>query len=411
MLLPAITLRPRKTPIPGLGGIRGVSVYHPRVLQGFPIVQFSALSSKPDSGVVGVPLGVVLDACFILAGNQQGQLLLVASPHHRVADSDLDGLLQPGAYQFVVTQEGGELDYDYHLCASFSDWVPPLTIPDRWKGDDATDDVQTPFAELTDVSQAVKAADSVRCIITGAETGLQASHLVPRSEHLWFKTHYLVWNSYDGLPITDLNSVYNQVALRADLSSEGLDRGHFLFAPYAHGVAAVFVQHTARDLAHEYHLTEVNFPTRIRRCYLFARFAWNIFNFSTPGLVDAAAVVNPPKAHSDAVSLKRKPSNDAGGDPKKSKWSDGDGSLPIENVANVPRSREAEDTLLAIYEAIDAGFETSRFTVDDVQAGRYPGYSKIKRLELEYRRAHPEVSAVGNPRVWEPDDDDGYSTP
>ncbi|KAJ6561489.1 hypothetical protein DFH09DRAFT_1316067 [Mycena vulgaris] len=68
---------------------------------------------------------------------------------------------------------------------------------------------------------------------------------------------------------------------------------------------------------------EVNFPTRIRRGYLFARFVWNIFNFSTPGLVDAAAVVNSPKARPDAASLKRKPSNDAGGVGKKPNQDDG----------------------------------------------------------------------------------------
>jgi hypothetical protein len=36
----------------------------------------------------------------------------------------------------------------------------------------------------------------------------------------------------------------------------------------------------------------------------------------------------------------------------------------------------------------------SYLTVDDLQAGRYPGFSEARRLEFQYRRDHPEVSAV-----------------
>ena len=108
-VLPAITARPLKTPVPLLDTNSRVDIYHPNVRGGPPILQFHAFPSEPNSGVIGVPLGVVLDACFVIAGNQSGELHLCTPPQVRVAgdDSDPDGLLVPGTYHFVVIQAGG----------------------------------------------------------------------------------------------------------------------------------------------------------------------------------------------------------------------------------------------------------------------------------------------------------------
>ena len=54
-------------------------------------------------------MGVVLDACFVIAGNQSEELHLFTPPQVPVAgdDSDPDGLLVPGTYHFVVIQQEG----------------------------------------------------------------------------------------------------------------------------------------------------------------------------------------------------------------------------------------------------------------------------------------------------------------
>ncbi|KAJ6524054.1 hypothetical protein B0H10DRAFT_2158292 [Mycena sp. CBHHK59/15] len=399
-VLPAITARPLKTPLPLLDTNSTVDIYHPNVHRGPPILQFRAFPSEPDSSVVGVPLGVVLDACFVVAGNQQGELHLYAPPQERVAgdDSDPDGLLVPGMYDFVVVQAGGELDYNYHLCGSFAAWTPPL--------------------------------DDKVCIMTGAATALQASYLVPKAEAEWFFFHYRVLTGYGGDPDEDLNSVRNGVTLRADLNGQGFDQGLFLFAPYADRVVAVFAKAMAQDLAHEYHLRVVDFPTRIRRGYLFIRFAWNVLKFLTPGLAAAAAAIRPLEERPDGGGfLKRKRADSPGGGSKKFKKGgiggggarkredvgggnvggaddgEGEGRLLTEDGESAPKIEDDDEAQLAVFETLDAALKTRPLTVDDEQAGRYPGFSRIKRLEREYRRAHPQVSAVGVTRVWEEGDD------
>ncbi|KAF9022092.1 hypothetical protein BDZ89DRAFT_1197463 [Hymenopellis radicata] len=284
-LLPAVTAHPLKDPLPLLDTNSQVSIFHPKASSGLPILEFHAFPSAPGSGVVGVPVGVVLDACFVLAGNKQGELHL---QQNRVAgdDSDPDALLVPGMYHFVVVQPGGALDRDYLLCESFSAWTPPVSIPARWQGGEAA--IAPPLPDISDVSAAVKADDKI-CIMTGARTALQASDIVPKSEGAWFESHFNVLEGYGGEADTDLDSVRNEVALRADLNKQVFGQGLFLFVPYANDVVAVFVQDAAEDLAYEYHLRVVNLPSRIRRGYLFIRFAWNIFNFCAPGLAAAAA--------------------------------------------------------------------------------------------------------------------------
>ncbi|KAJ6591197.1 hypothetical protein DFH09DRAFT_196224 [Mycena vulgaris] len=418
-VLPAITARPVKTPLSLLDTNSKVDIYHPNVHRGPPILQFRAFPSEPDSGVVGVPLGVVLDACFVVAGNRPGELHLYAPPQERVAgdDSDPDGLLVPGMYHFVVVQAGGGLDYNYHLCGSFAAWTPPVEIPTRWLGGEAAR--APPPPNISDISAAVRSDDKV-CIMTGAATALQASHLVPKAEAEWFLFHYRVLMEYGGDPDQDLNSVRNEVTLRADLIGQGFDQGLFLFAPYTDRMVAVFAKTMAQDLAHEYHLRAVDFPTRIRRGYLFIRFAWSVLKFLTPGLAAAAAAIRPLEERPDGGGfLKRKRAEDTADGSKKSKKGgiegggamkredgDGEGSLLTEDGESAPKTEDEDEAQLAVFETLDAALKTRPLTVDDVQAGRYPGFAGIKRLEREYRRAHPQVSAVGVVRVREEGDDD-----
>lgn len=117
---------------------------------------------------------------------------------------------------------------------------------------------------------------------------------------------------------------------------------------------------------------------------------------------------------------------------------EGEGSLPTEDDVSAPQTEDDNQAQLAVpdaadvhddeaqllvFEALDKALTCeyclsrltssqtslsacSYLTVDDVEARRYPGFSKIRRLELDYRREHPEVSVVGVARVREADDDD-----
>lgn len=78
----------------------------------------------------------------------------------------------------------------------------------------------------------------------------------------------------------------NLMTLRADLKAT-FDEGHFLLVPYRGEIVAVFLTEGTRDLAHACHLRMAEIPTRIRRAFLYARFAWGIFKISREFL-DAA---------------------------------------------------------------------------------------------------------------------------
>ncbi len=74
LLLAAFTARPRMDPLPLLDTHGRVSIYHPKLASGFPILVFTAFPSAPSSDLVGVSVGLVLDACFVIADDKQGEL-------------------------------------------------------------------------------------------------------------------------------------------------------------------------------------------------------------------------------------------------------------------------------------------------------------------------------------------------
>ncbi|KAJ6608963.1 hypothetical protein B0H10DRAFT_511790 [Mycena sp. CBHHK59/15] len=277
------------------------------------------------------------------------------------------------------------------------------------------------------------------CVVTGATTALQASHLVPKSAETWFHSNHRLLKGYGGESSFDLHSPRNELSLRSDLNSPGLDQGLFLFAPYADRIVAVFVRHAGGDLAYMYHLQEINMPPRIVHGYLFIRFAWNVFKFLAHGLTSSkrkeadGAVDSPSKKSKKDVGFGSRGSGGAsnrgevgpggggsdgtsnpgdvggsrgsggGGDQEDlggAEDGDGEDSLPTQDEESGPGTDDEAE--LAVYESQDAALQAcASLTVDDVQAGRYPGFSKFKRLAHEYRLAHPEVSAVRSARVWE----------
>ncbi|KAJ6613508.1 hypothetical protein B0H10DRAFT_2048197 [Mycena sp. CBHHK59/15] len=270
-----------------------IDIFHPSLPGGPAMVHFTAYPTAPESTIEGLPLAFVLEACFLVVGNKAG-VLQVRSTGEGLwpAEGDKDKLLGAGAYYFWV-KSGDTTTREYSVCTSFRNWSPPLTIPTRWagglyrRGDAGENTVHGSAA-----SAAVKWLDKT-CIVTGATTALQASHMVPKAEGEWFRVHQQLFTSLVGQSVVHhLTSARNMVSLRADLNMQGLDQGHFVFAPYRDKMVMVCVQDTAGDLAHQYHLRDIRFPReRIPGCYQFTRFAWNIFKFSATHLVEIASKV------------------------------------------------------------------------------------------------------------------------
>jgi hypothetical protein len=78
-----------------------VQVFHP-ALTNVPFLILHAFPTPPQSPVAGVLLGVVLDACAVIAYNKSGYLLMSAAPPQLVDASNPDALLPPGEYTFFV---------------------------------------------------------------------------------------------------------------------------------------------------------------------------------------------------------------------------------------------------------------------------------------------------------------------
>jgi hypothetical protein len=103
--LPLLTLSvgsANETPIaPVLYSSGIVKIFHPALTK-VPFLTLRAFPTPQQSSAVGVLLGIVLDACAVIAYNKSGYLLMSAAPPQLVDASNPDALLPPGEYMFFV---------------------------------------------------------------------------------------------------------------------------------------------------------------------------------------------------------------------------------------------------------------------------------------------------------------------
>jgi hypothetical protein len=169
-----------------------------------------------------------------------------------------------------------------------------------------------------------------------------------------------------------------------------LDLGLVLFVPFRERIVATFVLDQTPDLASLYHHTFLKMPDRIRRGYLFVRFAWNIFK-STVHLKlaaeEIAEAVSGPSGGRTAKRKRGKPAVKPRKKLKKDNDKDDNGGNDDESSADVADREEEKDlgsasdpdsqdskhnqnannrvrddeALLAIYEAQDASLKGEYF--------------------------------------------------
>ncbi|KAJ7221552.1 hypothetical protein GGX14DRAFT_559039 [Mycena pura] len=413
-------------PKPKKGGsiplaVQAVQVYHPGCNPPKLVMILAAFAAP--SGQCGVPFFVVLWACRILANNKDGTLCLLSTDAELTAPADDDKkLLPPGKYAYRVTGEGR-----YAICTTFRAWSPPEEPPPRWCLGEMGAGVEPPASTESIYSEVVKAADR-QCVVTGVRSRRKTCRLVPEGEKPWWLYHNMngKTNNQNGI-----NSTSNGLSMRADLNGEGMDKGYFIFAPYGGKAACVCIDAKVADFAAEYHLP----------------LGSTLREFET----DDSAVTVPEPNFSRYKSAKRKRAkdddagredqdgdagregqedDDAGGgrdkEQHKTQVMDDAGPLLSSNdessseAASEPSLDLCEWTerALAVAERMDAalaGRPLGAFwpahsaplaAPYEVEAGMYHGYSKALRLQLEYRKQHPEVSAVRRARVAHVGEDD-----
>ncbi|KAF8214968.1 hypothetical protein K438DRAFT_1800529 [Mycena galopus ATCC 62051] len=274
-------------------------------------------------------------------------------------------------------------------------------------------------------SMAVKGADG-RCAITGDISRLESCHLVPKDEDEWWtlKGMNALTNNLEGV-----SAPANCLALRADLNSVGMDGGHFVFAPYNGTAVCVFLRRELADFAVEHHLRVVTIPPRIHKMNVYARFAWGLFQAFQKVLNllsrdESFVTIQEPDFSSVTTPSKRKRNKPATREPGSN--ADGGNQMQHHNQGNVEEGPQLTDDdddgsheemdenpalepPLALYswterdikiaERLDANLHCRPLARYEEEAGMYPGYSKVIRLQQEYRKQHPEVSAVWRARV------------
>ncbi|KAJ7255858.1 hypothetical protein B0H12DRAFT_1113159 [Mycena haematopus] len=420
--------KPEKPASDVLDTRQGVGVYHPGY-NPHPLLLF-LVAFLASSGSCGVPFSVVLDACRILANNRDGTLRVKDDATDLIPPDDETILLSPGSYTYHVT--GGETAYA--VCTSFRAWTPPKVLPPHW-GLDVMGATAVFRASSASGYSAAVTRDDGRCAVTGDCSRLQCSHLVPEAEGVWWSFRGM--SGLTGNP-QGINSLPNCLATRADLNGQGMDQGHFVFAPYAGKAVCVCLTNGMPDFAADYHLRAVKIPARINPMNVYVRFAWGLFR-ALPNVLrelanrpDVVIIAEPtflpasdrtPATKRQRTEGKSAPRgtqerNADGGNEKQEQddeapmLTDDDGShqessddaalqRPLELYTLTERDLEAA-------EGLDADLDGRPLARYEEAAGIYPGFSKTMRLKHEYRKLHPEVSAVGSARVasvWEEDDE------
>ncbi|KAJ7068889.1 hypothetical protein B0H15DRAFT_141365 [Mycena belliarum] len=382
-----------------LDATKTVDIYHPGYSS--PKLLLILVAFEAPSGQRGVPVSVVLDSCRILANNRDGTL-------HTMMDADVEltapandsSLLPPGRYVYRVT--GGDacvvrvVEFGcscvrrcYAVCTSFRAWTPPSVLPPHWNSAAMGTREPSPASTASDCSTVVKMVDG-RCAVTGDVSRLENSHLVPKEDELWW-----ILKGMSGITSNrhGINSPPNCLALRADLNRAAME-GHLVFAPYAGTAVCVCLAEELADFAVEYHLRGIEMPSRIHPMNVYVRFAWGLFKRLHPLLRDLArdpSVVTIAEPHF----------------PDELEGDDDDDDSYQESVLEPPLDVDTwTERDVEIAEGLDAGLDGRPLAPYEQHAGMYPGYSKPIRLMYEYRRNHPEVSAVRHARVARRGEDD-----
>ncbi|KAJ7074737.1 hypothetical protein C8F01DRAFT_1242955 [Mycena amicta] len=353
-------------------------------------ILFMLPAYQAPSGEFGVPYVLVLDGCAIFANNEDGFLRVRGSDTNLPAPNHADDLLPAGQYTYHVDGKP-----HYAICTSFRAWTPPPLAPAHWVLGPVS---ASPSSTPSDYATVVKAFDS-QCAVTGANSRLETRHLVPEAEDPWWTLQDMdsLTENHDGV-----NSPENCLVLRADLNGAGMDHGDFVFGPYGGKIVCLCITERPADFAVDYHLRAVRMPTRIHPLTVLAGFAWGLFKASDyflRKLSDDSSVITitAPDLLGVKRAAKRQHTHEHAMDGANSEdesmeeYSDDAALEPPLDVYDVTEQEiRFAESLPQHYENLDM----------------YPGYSKVLRLAHEYRKEHPEVSAVRSARVARVRDDD-----
>ncbi|KAK2459281.1 hypothetical protein APHAL10511_008702 [Amanita phalloides] len=390
----------------------------------------------------GAHLGLILDACEIIANNEPGFLGTSKDRTSEILSHDGDLVLSRGNYYYHL-----ENTLNYPIVTKFDAWTPPSELPQHWldvtiDSNGSTNNLTEPIStSWTVISQKVKDTD-VYCAMTRDSSRLNACHLVPKASVRWFMGHR-VYLHFD-YPAPNINNPQNIITLRTDLKGLGLDQGHSAFVPIKGRLSVYFITKGLPDLVLEFHCRRINLPVRTSLECLYYRFAWSVFELIKiwlPGFSEEVIRVPVPCS----VLKRRKGKAERKGSLKGKRTASVDDNCSQsskledvemeDNVDNASLLSQADDDLehpldlclsytpkvipmpmLAAEDArlkkrVGPTLDDSNFHLlspHDVRRGLYPGFFDVLRLKQRYLLENPRVRATNEAVIGQVND--GYES-
>ncbi|KAE8400375.1 hypothetical protein BDV37DRAFT_209902 [Aspergillus pseudonomiae] len=239
----------------------------------------------------GIHHRIALSACGVLANNNFNGWLTEDREGNVRVELPLDGILHKRDYYFHVP---GDHPDPYPIVPSFEDWIfPHERLPPGWKID-IPREASHPTPRQSTLAEAVLSRD-IRCRLTNHIEGTECAHLIPRSQSIWFQRNMM--SRYGRLPRPGgepVDTPRNVILLRSDIHSS-FDYKRFSFVPKpAHAInnsaqptgnqPLSYVTHLVNspephELTSLYHNVKLQPLCGVAPEYVFARFAWTIFQY------------------------------------------------------------------------------------------------------------------------------------
>jgi HNH endonuclease len=239
-----------------------------------------------DTETGGMHYGTVILACGIIACNRFDGVLTTDQKGAQALELDNEDVMPAGTYYYHLQPPSNPVSdqplsdpYPYPIFPSFADWKFPHDSMPSWWTDEALHDVERVVA-TADVSMAVLQRDDACCVTRSKDT-LQRAHLCPKSEAQWFSVNDM--QSYCALS-SRVDDITNSISLRADLHI-AFDSQVFVIVKKKGSWVANFFLPTS-ETAQMYHNSKAIIHEQVRPEFLFARFAWTLFQMSPIGPKD-----------------------------------------------------------------------------------------------------------------------------
>ncbi|KAJ9199091.1 hypothetical protein DTO166G4_7368 [Paecilomyces variotii] len=261
---------------------------HPAFLDPHDILIIIPGLDHPDGGIHHQ---TALDACAVLANNRYDGWFTEDREGTVRVKIPLDGILQKKNYYFQVSDNYQDV---YPIVPSFEDWAfPHGNLPRAWNLD-IPRTAEHPTPRQSTLMDAILSRD-IRCRVTNHIEGTECAHLIPRNQSSWFQRNMMARYGKTSRPGSEpIDNPRNAILLRSDIHTS-FDYRRFTFVPKPRCTAStdlrdggnearayaihIFCSPDPHELTSLYHNVTLQLLTGVAPEYLFARFAWTIFQF------------------------------------------------------------------------------------------------------------------------------------